>query len=102
MTRGARPSSFAAGLGVLGALAVAGFVMIVLGWRSIARERLVDLQLPGLVSGCIAGTVLVVVAAGWAVALHARRVEADHRVRTQAVLDEAAAVLAAIERRRDS
>ena len=56
-------------------LAVAGFAMVMLGWRGVAATLFVTLQLPWLVSGAFAGLALT----GAALALlvtHLNRAEA--------------------------
>jgi hypothetical protein len=75
-----------------------GFVMIGLGWRTLARSRFVDLQFPGLVSGSIAGLMLVCCGCALALASHTRRSRADVVSRTDDVLAAARAVLEATER----
>ncbi len=96
-----RADAFVSGLAVVLALGVLGFVAIALGKRELARSIVPGVQLPALVSGCIGGVVLVGVAAGLAVALHARRVEADMRARTDRVLAEAVALLDAVRQPTD-
>lgn len=56
-------------------LVVAGFVLLMLGWRGVAATLFVTLQLPWLVSGAFAG--LAVTGAGLALLVtHLNRAEA--------------------------
>ena len=82
---------------VLSVLTGIGFVMIGLGWRGVARTRYVDLQLPALASGCVAGLVLVMLGSGLLVALHARRLQAQRRARLDEAIDAANRVLSAMD-----
>jgi hypothetical protein len=75
---------------VLGALAVAGFVMLALAWRGGARTPYVPLQLPWLVSGGMIGLALVGMAlGGWSIHL-GRSQDAAHRAATEDLVREAA------------
>lgn len=75
---------------VLGALAVAGFVMLGLSWRGGARTPYVPLQLPWLVSGGMAGLALIGMALGaWSIHL-GRRQDAHHRAATEDLVRQAA------------
>jgi hypothetical protein len=75
---------------VLGLLAVAGFVMLALGWRGGARTPYVPLQLPWLVSGGFAGLALLGMALGaWSIHL-GRRADAAHRASVEDLVREAA------------
>jgi hypothetical protein len=74
-----------------------GFVMIGLGWRAVARTQLVDLELPGLVSGSVAGLLLVGVGTALGVGLTSRRAEAAMREEMERCIVEAKALLASLE-----
>jgi ABC-type Fe3+ transport system permease subunit len=91
-----RRDPYVTGLGFLIVIAAVGFVMIALGKRSLARTLDVAFQLPSFVSGCVAGLALIATAVAMIVILHARRVEAELRQQTDQVIDEAAALVAAM------
>jgi hypothetical protein len=75
---------------VLALLAVAGFVMLALGWRGGARTVYVPLQIPWLVSGGIAGLGLLGMALGaWSIHL-GRRSDAAHRAGVEDMVREVA------------
>lgn len=85
---------------VFAGLVVGGFVAIALGWRVAARTLFVALQVPALVSGAVGGVVLVALGAGLANVQAGRRLAAAERVETEALLDEAHALVAAMKARR--
>jgi len=75
---------------VLALLAVAGFVMLTLGWRGAARTVYVPFQLPWLVSGGMAGIGLLGMALGaWSIHL-GRRADAAHRIDVEDVVRDVA------------
>lgn len=80
------------------ALVVAGFVGIAIGWKVAARTLFVPFQTPALVSGALGGLALVLLGAGLASIQVGRRLAAAERVQTEALLDEAAALLAAFRK----
>ena len=79
---------------VLFLLLVAGFVMLLLGWRGGARTVYVPLQLPWFLSAGVAGLGLIGLALGaWSIHLSRRddavhRAQMDEFVRTGATLFE--------------
>jgi hypothetical protein len=79
---------------------LAGFVAIGIGWRVAARTLFVPFQTPALVSGGMGGLALVVMGAVLASTQSARRLAASEREATEAVLDEAAALVEALRGRR--
>ena len=81
-------------------LVVSGFVAIGIGWRVAARTLFVPFQTPALVSGGMGGLALVVLGAGLASTQASRRMAAAERAETEAVLDEAAALVEALRARR--
>jgi hypothetical protein len=81
-------------------LVVGGFVAIGLGWRVAARTLYVGLQIPAIVSGALGGIVLVALGAGLASIQAGRRLAASERAETEAVLDEAHALVVAMKARR--
>jgi hypothetical protein len=80
------------------AMVVGGFVAIGLAWNIARQTLIVAFQLPGLLSGAVGGLALIVLGAGLINAQVGRRLGALERARTDAVLDEAAALLAALDR----
>jgi hypothetical protein len=77
---------------VLAGLAIAGFVMLALGWRGGARTVYVPLQLPWFVSGGLAGLALIGMALGaWSIHL-GRRQDAAHRAAVEDLVRDAAAL----------
>ena len=75
---------------VLAVIAVAGFVMLVLSWRGVARTVYVPLQVPWLVSGAIAGLATIGLALGaWSIQM-GRRQDAAHRAEVEQVVRIAA------------
>lgn len=85
---------------LFGGLVLAGFVAIGLGWRVAARTLFVPFQTPALVSGGLGGLGLVVLGAALASTQSSRRMAAVERAETEAVLDEAAALVEALRGRR--
>jgi hypothetical protein len=81
-------------------LVVGGFAAIALGWRVAARTLYVALQVPALVSGAVGGVVLVALGAGLANVQAGRRLAAVERLETEALLDEAHALVASMKGRR--
>lgn len=81
-------------------LIVAGFVAIGIGWKVAARTLFVPLQTPALVSGGMGGLALVLIGAGLANAQSGRRLAAAERAETEALLDEASALVEAFKRAR--
>jgi hypothetical protein len=64
---------------VLAAVAVGGFVLLVVGWRGAARTLYVPLQVPWVVSGGLAALAVVGTALGaWSIHV-GRRADAAHR-----------------------
>lgn len=80
-------------------LVLSGFVAIGMGWRVAARTLFVPFQTPALVSGGLGGLALVVIGCGLASTQAARRLAAAERLETEALLEEAAGLLEALERR---
>jgi len=81
-------------------IVLSGFVAIGIGWRVAARTLFVPFQTPALVSGGMGGLALVVLGAGLASTQASRRIAARERAETEAVLDEAAALVEALRGRR--
>jgi hypothetical protein len=81
-------------------LVLAGFVSIGIGWRVAARTLFVPFQTPALVSGGMGGLALIVLGAALASTQASRRLAAAERAETEAVLDEAAALVEALRGRR--
>lgn len=88
-----RIDPYAAGMGLFGFMIAAGFVMIALGKRSLARHTALAAQVPSMVSGCVAGLTLVAVGAGLAVVFHSRRCDALLRRDHAALIAESSAVV---------
>lgn len=80
-------------------LVLSGFAAIGVGWRVAARTLVVPFQTPALVSGGLGGLALVLIGCGLASTQASRRLAAAERLETEAVLDEAAALLEAFEKR---
>lgn len=80
-------------------LAAAGIVAIAIGWRVVARTLFVPAQLPGLVSGGLGGLALVLLGLGLVTVHESRRIAAEERVAFEGLLDEAAALVAAVKGR---
>ena len=83
---------------LFGALVVAGFTSITMGWRVAARTLVVPFQTPALVSGALGGLALILLGSGLANIQASRRLAAAERVETDALIDEAAALLAAFQK----
>ena len=78
-------------------LAVSGFVAIALGWRVAARTLFVPSQVPAVVSGALGGIALLALGAGFFTVQVSRRLAAAERLETEALLDEAHALVAAFK-----
>lgn len=87
------------GLVLFGAFVVGGFVAIALGWRVAARTLYVALQVPALVSGALGGLALVALGAAFLTTQAGRRLAAQERAETDALLDEVAGLVAAVRSR---
>jgi hypothetical protein len=83
-----------------GALVVAGFGALVLGWRGAAGRLEVSLQMPYLVSGGIGGLALIGLGLALCNLASARREAARELRRLQDLVDDAAGLLEAAELRR--
>jgi hypothetical protein len=81
-------------------LVLAGFAAIGIGWKVAARTLIVPFQTPALVSGAMGGLALIVIGAGLANIQTGRRFAATERADTEALLDEAAALVEAFKRER--
>lgn len=79
---------------LFGALIVAGFGAIVAGWHQAAYTLAVGRQVPVLISGALGGLVLVLLGAGLMTVLAGRRLAALERLEVEALLDEAATLVA--------
>lgn len=90
----------AASLVLFGGVVVLGFVTIGIGWKVAARTLFVPSQVPALVSGGLAGVALVLIGAGLVTVQADRRAAALERAQTEDLLDEAAALVAAVKNRR--
>jgi hypothetical protein len=77
-------------------LALAGLVVIVIAGNVAGRSLFVAYQTPALVSGGVGGLAMVLFGAGLANVQVGRRYAAAERVATEALIDEAAALLAAV------
>jgi hypothetical protein len=86
-------------LALFGALAASGFVAIALGWRAAARELFVPFQIPAIVSGALGGMALLVIGAGFFNIQAGRRLNAGEKLETEALLEEAHALVAAFKER---
>jgi hypothetical protein len=82
------------------AVVVGGFVAIGIGWKVAARTLFVPFQTPALVSGGMGGLALVLVGAGLANVQAGRRLAAGERAETEALLDEASALVEAVKAKR--
>jgi hypothetical protein len=76
-------------------LVVSGLVAIGFGWKVAARTLFVPFQTPALVSGAMGGLALVLLGAGLANIQAGRRLAAAERAETEALLDEAQALVSA-------
>ena len=84
----------APGILMMAALVIGGFVAIWFGWRGVARTIHVALQVPGLLSGGVAGVALIGLGSALVNVQVGRRDAAEERRRTDRVLDEVAALQA--------
>jgi hypothetical protein len=80
---------------VFGAIVVAGFVVMGLGWRIVARTLDVYRQLPAIISAGVGGLALVIIGAGLFVTQLGRRRAAAERSQVEAILDELSRLVAA-------
>ncbi len=78
---------------------IAGFVIIVLGYKYAAATLVVGRQVPALVSGGMGGLALILLGAGLANAQAGRRLSAIERAETERLLDEVSAVVEAMRQR---
>ena len=70
-----------------------GFVLVGLAWRGSARTPYVPLQIPYLVSGCLAGLALTGLCLGaWNIQI-GRRDDARHRAEVETLVTEALDVI---------
>lgn len=81
-------------------LVAAGFVAVILAWRSVTATPLVPLQVPYLISGGVAGVGLVAVGMLLAAVQDERRHAADERQNTDTLLAELAALAQTVAARR--
>jgi uncharacterized membrane protein len=85
---------------VLVAVVIAGFVMIPLAWRGVARAQFVPLQVPWLLSAGVAGLALIGGALG-ALTIHiGRRADAQHRAAMDDVIRTAIELADGVGKRR--
>ena len=77
-----------------------GFAAIGVGWKVAARTLFVPFQTPALVSGAMGGLALVLIGAILANIQAGRWFDAVERAETEDLLDEAAALLDALDRTR--
>lgn len=87
-----QPAYWATVIGV--GMVVAGFLLLLLGWRGAAALLAVPLQLPYAVSGGIAGLALVGFGAALLNLQASRHLAGRERARSAAVLRDAAALMA--------
>ncbi len=87
---GVNRDAYARGVALLAGIIAAGFVVIALGWRAVARTVFVPFQLPALVSGGIVGLALVGVGCALVSVQVGRRLEAQWRADMEDLLDAAA------------
>lgn len=81
---------------VAGALVLAGFVAVVLGWRGVAGTLAVPVQVPYLVSGGLGGLALIVGAGTIVNVQITRHLAAREREMLDTVIDDAREVVAAL------
>jgi hypothetical protein len=81
-------------------LIVGGFAAIGIGWKVAARTLFVPFQTPALVSGAMGGLALVLVGVILANIQADRWLNAGERAETEELLDEAAALLDALNGKR--
>ena len=98
MIRQLRHDPAAPSIAVFVALIVGGFVAIGLAWNIARQTLVVAFQMPAILSGAVGGLALIVLGAGLSNAQVGRRLGALERAHTDAVLDEATALLAALDR----
>ena len=77
-----------------------GFAAIGLGWKVAARTLFVPFQTPALISGAMGGLALVLVGAILANIQAGRWFNAVEQAETEDLLDEAAALLDVLDRKR--
>ena len=82
---------------LFGGLVLVGFVAIVIGWKVAARTLVVAYQTPALVSGGMGGLALILLGSGLAAIQTGRRLAAGERAETEALLDEAAALVETVK-----
>lgn len=87
---------FQVSMAVLGALMVAGFVAIAIGWRGVAGSLVVAVQLPYAVSGVFGGIAVIGFAAGLMSLQLSRRREAEERAEFARLVSASANLLAAV------
>lgn len=83
---------------VLGALVLGGFVAIGLGWRIAAATLVVAFQTPAVVSGGMVGLALIIIGAVLMSTQLSRYWAEQERQDNDALLDEAALLLEALDR----
>lgn len=88
-------SGAARGYVLFGSLILAGFVVLVLGWRVAAATLFVPYQVPALVSGGLGGLFLVVLGAGLMFVHVVRDLAARESGEMDDLLDEMARALEA-------
>lgn len=81
-------------------MVVAGFVAIGIGWKVAARTLAVPYQTPALVSGGMGGLALILLGTGLLSVQAGRRMAAVERDETEALLDEASALVDAVKAKR--
>ena len=87
------------GLGTMIAAGLAGLAALWLGWRTVARSLLAPVQVPGLVSGGLAGVALIGAACALITIQAGRRDAAQRADEIDAILDEVAGMAAALRHR---
>lgn len=88
------------GLATILAIAGAGAAALALGWKIVARSLAAPVQVPGLISGGLAGLALIGAACAFFDIQSDRRDAARRSEEIDAVLDEVGAMAAALRRRR--
>ena len=78
---------------------IAGLAALWLGWRTIARSLMPPVQVPGLVSGGLAGVALLGAACALLDIQADRRDRARHAEEVDGLLDEVAGMAAALRHR---
>lgn len=79
---------------VFAAIAIAGFVVMGLGWRTVARTLDVWRQVPAIISAGVGGLALVIIGAGLFATQLGRRRAAVERAQFEAILDELSRLVA--------